>query len=534
MQSVKQHRFLILLFILFAISAAVFSWKFNIINRDDLDIIMPIKSTKIEKENVTLGLSRISSGIYPENEAEASESAFNTHLFESLVTFDKDNRIKKVLVTNWINPDDLTWRFSLSPKAKFSNGDPVTAEDVKFTYDYILKNKLPVMSYLPEATLNVGDSRTIEFKTKSPDPLLLNRLATGFLILSKKEVEANGLKNHIGSGQYILVEKTDEYIKIKRNESYWGKKPKIKNVTFRAMPKEEDRIAALLNGETDFLSYGFSTQENTEKVEQAVTQGKIQKRQILDNAVYFISLDTTKDKTPYINTPQNPLKDLRVRKAIYQAINMDKIAEDTSWTSMTSATQLVSSGIFGYNPSIKRLSYDPTEAKRLMAEAGYEKGFDLTLDYMAAPHGEDPLKPIVEQLAAINIKVTLNGLDGEKYFPKVTSGDTSAFTVGWSADTMDAGEVLQSLVHTPTESLGSANISYSNKNIDQLIDDAAQTINQRTRQQKLQEAMRLAMADVAKVPLFQFRINWAISNDIFWSPRIDGGIRVYEMAGKAS
>ncbi|MFA6493392.1 MAG: ABC transporter substrate-binding protein [Patescibacteria group bacterium] len=487
-------------------------------------------TTAKEKEKVIIGTTSISGGIYPNCAPDSGELAFNSNVFEPLVTFNRDNKIMPVLAIKWDNPDDNTWRFYLSPNAKFSNGTKVTAEDVKFTYDYILKDtSLPVVPLLPQATISVIDEETVEFKTQAPDPLLLNRLAVGFLVMSKIEVEANGLKNNIGSGPYLLSEYSEQQKILQRNENYWSTLPKVKTVVYK-LYQGDNKTENLLNGEVDFIVYGFSKSDpDYDRVAAAVAEKKIQSNKVLSPMMVYLDLDALREKTPYVNTEKNPFLDTRVRKAIYQAIDINSVTEETNGVKLS---QMAYAGLFGYDPTIQRPAFDVNAGLSLMKEAGYENGFEMTIDHTPSPELEPFYIMIAEQLKKINITVKMASEEPDKFFEKVASKDTSAYILGFNADTKDVSEVLDGLLHTPTGAYGQYSLGYSNPEVDKLIEACSQTLNQQIRQQRIQAAMEAGMTDVAKIPLFQIYINYAYDNDISWSPRLDGLVKPTEMAGK--
>ncbi len=531
----KSNRLLVwLLVILIIVAGAFFVWRYYFTGNGSTTNVVPSVKKGIAKENINIGVgSSLTNGVYPENDPEFYSISFNSHIFEPLITFNRENTIIPLLATRWDNPDNLTWRFYLSPQAKFSNNDPITANDVKFTFDYLSSHqKLAIGQLLPAiSSVNVIDDQTVEFKTATPNPILLNKLALSFLVLSKKEVEANGLINHIGSGPYQLTENTETSIKFIRNENYWGTKPKIRNVTFKIIPKEADRITALLAGDIDVTSYGYSTPADIEKITTAATSNQIQKNQILDPSVVFMNIDSLRAKTPYINSKQNPLKDVRVRKAIRQGIDINAVLK-TLTSGGVAASQIVSKGIFGYNPSITLPTYDAVAAKQLLQDAGYPNGFAMTIDYMASPEAEPTWQAIASSLATINITVKLNPVDEDKFFEKLGKLDTSSYVFSYSADDMDAESVLADLIHTTNDTVGQNNLGYSNTAVDKLIDEAGAVMDSKVRQQKLKEAMQLSMDDVALIPLFQGYTLHAFAKNVFWQPRLDGAMKVNEMAGQ--
>ncbi|MCL5410255.1 MAG: hypothetical protein M1324_00140, partial [Patescibacteria group bacterium] len=159
--------------------------------------------------------------------------------------------------------------------------------------------------------------------------------------------------------------------------------------------------------------------------------------------------------------------------------------------------------------------------------------FALTIDFPDTPTAKELYSRLAANLSDIDIKVTLNGLDQEKFFEAIVAKQTSAYFLGYSPDTKDASEVLEGLIHTPSEVYGQYNLGYSNTALDKEIEDASKTLNQQVRQQKVQAAMKTAMDDYAKIPLFQYAFNYALSSKIDWKPRLDGMFRMYEMAGKS-
>lgn len=488
---------------------------------------------QIEKENLRLAYINVPKAIYPANEADTVEISIYSNVFQTLVEFDRENIIKPALAEKWDNPDSLTWRFYLSPGAVFSDKTPVTAEDVKFTYDYINSSSLKMKSLLPPAKeVKVISSGIVEFKTEKPDPLFLNRLANNVFILSKKNIEASGLSSPIGSGPYKIVELVkDKSIKLTLNENYWRTPAKVRNVEFIAMPDETARISALLDGSIDMAFY---TQDSKAKIDAAVAAKTITTLNISHgNSVEYLALDTTRSKTPYVNTPENPLKDVRVRKAIYQAINIDELIGLLPGPA-TSSNQIVSKSIAGYNPLITRPEYNLTQARALLADAGYPNGFNITMDYYDIPKNRVSMENIAKQLGAINITVKLNvfaqdALD--QFYSKIDARDTSVYKTAYAPDSKDAAEILAYNIHSLKDDYGIYNLGYSNSTVDQLIESADTTLSQEERLNKLQEAMRLSMDEVAVVPLFEFYNTYAYDRDIYWKPRADGNIKLDELAG---
>lgn len=481
-----------------------------------------------EKERVVIATSWLPNSFYPESESEKTTANLITHVFEPLVAFDDQNQLVGRLASAWNNPDDLTWRFYINKAATFSNGEPVTASDVKFSYDYLVSNKLPAADLLPEIkSINIINDKEFTMTTEKINPILVNRLSN-FFILSKSEVEANGIKNYIGSGPYLLSELGESQLKLTRNESYWGVKPLVKSAVFQKVTDEAESIRLLRSGKIDVVTY---SQDNEAQIAKLASDGRVKISKSPHGGIDFICLDAARDKSPYVDTAKNPLKDLRVRKAMYMAINIDQIISDSPGEAKA-VSQIVTRGVFGYNPSIARFDFDMEKARQLLTEAGYKSGFTIRFDYHNTPRNKAIVDSIVKQLAEIGITATPKGFDSlDDFYAMTDARDSSMYKSAYATDSFDASEVLELQVHTPADPFGIYNLGYSNSQVDELIEKASATTDQASRKNYLQQAMKLSSDDVAVIPLFEYYDLYAYSKGLYWQPRLDGAIRVDEMAG---
>lgn len=498
--------------------------KYNPLKDDDQTAQLP---QPIEKDQVSIGVRSLPV-TFPNNPLEFYNLSYNYSLYETLATFDSQNKLIPLIATNWDNPDDLTWRFYLDPNAKFSDGTSVTADDVKYSYEYVTSNtELPMSQALPAVeSMSVVDPYTIEIKTATPNPLLLNKIAIGLLIISKNS-QGESL---IGSGPYVLSSATEEEIVMLRNDNYWKEKPKAKQVSYKLIQSDKEKLEKLISGDLSFAGFSIIDEVRTD-LDKAVAEGKIQLKEATDPAVAYIDLDTARTNSPGVSTQPNPLMNLKVRQAMHLAIDVDDMALKTN-QKLNESAQIVSQGVFGYNPQIKRPDVNIDEAKKLLAEANLEAGFSLDLDFPETPGAAEQLQPLVDQLAKINITLKLVPSDYSAFLEKIGSGMSSAFIYSWASDTLDATEVLDYVYHTPTEIYGSSNAGYSNTELDTLIEEIDHTMNTKTRLEKMQNALKIATDDLAKMPLYQATLYWGMANDILWYPRLDAAVRASEIAGK--
>ena len=168
--------------------------------------------------------------------------------------------LKPMLAERWENPTPTTWRFHLRRGVKFHNGDPLTAEDVKFTIDLALANKGSTQnSYLgPTESVRVLDPYTVELVTKTPFPPLLTNISRLHIVprvYEKIGAEAFGTKQPIGTGPYRFVEwQRGQHIVLEANPDYWSGPPTPRRLMFRFIADPSTRGAELKAGGVDIIT----------------------------------------------------------------------------------------------------------------------------------------------------------------------------------------------------------------------------------------------------------------------------------------
>ena len=221
----------------------------------------------------------------------------------------------------------------------------------------------------------------------------------------------------------------------------------------------------------------------------------------------------------------NPTADVRVRKAIYLAINVTQLIKGPCNGLAEPISQLIAPGIFGYNPKIARLPYNLTESKRLLAEAGYVHGFNITVDNIEKGVNIQSCCLIAQQLSEVGINVTLTNLSFLDFTQKVlVNRNTSMYLVGYGGSmTVDGGMEYNSFIQSISENTGSVNSGYySNPEVDRLGIEASQEMSPAARLKLLQEGFRIALVDdIAYVPLFNWDNLILTANNVIFSPYAD-------------
>jgi peptide/nickel transport system substrate-binding protein len=456
--------------------------------------------------------------------------AIARHIFDQLAEQDEKQHLLPGLALSWRTLDDTTWEFKLRPGVKFHDGSKLTAEDIIFSIDRADKvpNSPSALSiYTKEVKeIVVVDPLTLQIKTKSPYPLLVEDLSN-IAIQSKKAAEGKTTDDFnkgiatIGTGPFKFVEWIPgNRLVLERNDDYWGVKPAWQRVTIRPIPNAASRLAALLAGDVDFIEDVPSTDIKSLKDNPKVTLA-----QAVSNRVIFLHMDTNREQTPFTfdksgkPLAKNPLQDLRVRQAISKAINRQAIVDRVMEGVAIPAGQLLPDGFFGVSPNLKVEPYDPDGAKKLLAEAGYPDGFQITLHGPNNRYINDSriCEAVAQMLSRVGIATKVETMPQNIFFSRASKYDFSLLLVGWGSGTGEASSPLKSLLATASKEKGmgpSNRGRYSNPELDRLLEQALSTIDPRQREVLLQQATEVGIKDLGIIPLHYEVSTWGMRKDL--------------------
>ena len=384
------------------------------------------------------------------------------------------------LAESWTASEDaLTYEFVVRRGAKFHNGDDVTAEDVKFSFERyrgaahkVLKDRV--------AAVEIPDAQRVRFKLKQPWPDFLTFYvgATGAgWIVPKKYVERVGDEGYrkapVGAGPYKFVSFTPgQELTLEAFDQYWRKTPSVRRLVFRVIPDEATRLAALKRGEVD-IAYSIRG-ELAEELQR--TKGLTLKPTVIQATFWLYFADQW--------DPKSPWHDQRVRLAARLAIDYKTINQ-----ALTLGHSKVTGSIipenFEYYWQPPTPTYDPAEARQLLAEAGYPRGFDAG-DYFCDIAYANLGEAVLNNLQAVGIRATLRPLEraafykgyAEKSFKNLIQGASGAFG--------NAATRLEAFVAT-----GGAYVYGSYPDIDALFQDQAAELDHKRREATLHKIQRL-------------------------------------------
>ncbi|MCG6892896.1 MAG: ABC transporter substrate-binding protein [Desulfobacteraceae bacterium] len=448
--------------------------------------------------------------------------SFMANFFDGLLQRKGANgELAPALAERWEHPDLLTWKFYLRKGVTFHNGNPFNAADVKFTFERLSNPEVSEFINTGKTieSVEVVDDYTVVIKTKQPIPWFANNMHQIF-IMDKESTESRDpgdvMVKPIGTGAYKLVEWVKgSYIKMEGNADYWEGAPPIQNVEVRPIKESSTRFAALVSGQADIVT-GVPVElfEPVKKNPKLEVVSRPARRSI------FLALGNKKG---------SPQADIRVRKAMYMAINEDEIIEKIMRGHAAPAAQVPDPPTIGYNGTIQRLPYDPEGAKKLLAEAGYADGFSIKLSGPNDRYVQDAkiAEAVAKYLAKVGIKVELDVKPKSIFFPEVTDGILDFYLIGWFDGTFDMGRTYFKIAHSRDKDQGYGGLNgaaYSDAGLDKLLESTADIVDPAERGKTLQKLNKMAMEDlIVWIPLHYQEDLYAIQKGqgIQFSPRPD-------------
>jgi peptide/nickel transport system substrate-binding protein len=376
---------------------------------------------QVSAAELKVGLALEPSSIDPHYHNLTPNNSFARHIFDRLAHTDEKQRLEPGLAVSWKPLDDTTWEFKLREGVKWHDGSPFTADDVLFTFERAPNVEASPSSfalYTKGKTLTKVDDHTIHIKTERPHPLMPND---------------------------VLV--------VEKNPDYWGDMAQFDKVVMKPIKSGPARVAALLAGDVEFIDL-----VPTADIARLETDDNVVLSSGVSNRVIYLHLDHDRDASPFVTGTdgKNPLKDLRVRKAISKAINRPAIVEKVMENVAIPAGQLLPEGFFGVSENLPPETYDPAAAKQLLADAGWGGGFGLTIHGPNDRYINDAkiAQAIGQMLTRVGIDTTVETMPKSVYFRRASRGgpdktpEFSFILVGWGSGTGEASSPLKSLLHT--------------------------------------------------------------------------------------
>ena len=469
----------------------------------------------------------------PHSQNEGLTNMVNGQIYERLTNRDAKLALVPGLASSWSQTGPLSWRFKLRPGVKFHDGTPLTADDVVFSIERARAPTSQIAVYANAVgTPRRVDELTVDFQLTSFNPIFLQHIDQ-LWIMSRKWCEAHratrplDFKNQEegyaalhanGTGPFMLASRQPGIKTVlRRNPAWWGRfGGNVQEAVYTPIATDATRLAALVSGEIDFVldpaPRDVARLRHTAGVK--VVEGP-------ENRLVFIGMDQARDKLLYGRAAGrdgkdgNPFKDLRVRRALYQAIDIEAIRTKLmAGLSVPTGALTPSSDASFDDPALQtRLPHDLAGARRLMQEAGYGEGFAVTLD---CPNNryindEEICTALASMWAQLKVRVTVNAMPRVLYFPKLEKLDTSLFLYGWGGAVTDAEAILTPVYRSRGDKgVGYYNFgNFRNERADALAAQSSVEPDAKKREQQIRGALAGLREQVNVIPLHRQVLPWA-------------------------
>ena len=442
--------------------------------------------------------------------------------FDPLVRWSADMKLEARLAEKWEWRDPTTLRVHLRRGVMFHSGNPMTAADVKWTFERL--RRAPEWKHLFESFRDcvLVDDHCVDFVFVHPEPLALNLLTYVFpmdsLFYSGQDAQGSDKSlvsendpvfanlHASGTGPFKVVSHEPQVkMVLARNTGYWDRQSRgnIGRIELIPIKDSHARTTALLSGDADLISPVDPRDQDLVRKSPGFS---------------LVNLPSTRVITVGFNPVASPeFRDARVRRAVIAAVDNAGIVDKIMDRLTVPANQFSAKGMSGYNPGLKS-RYDPDKARKLLAEAGFDKGFAVS---MIAPdnrytNDQKIAEAIVAMLARINITVHLKTMPVAQFWPEFQKRQAGLQMVGWLPDTGDSANYFEYLIFCNNDATGEGayNTGYCNPGLDDLVRSANKEPDPAKRSRMLKDAEKMACDDGASITLHYEPMSWAARKNV--------------------
>lgn len=449
-------------------------------------------------------------------------------IYDALIRFDTEGKIIPGLAESWETPDDTTYIFNLVENAKFHNGNPLTAKDVKYSFERVMDPEVNsprtwVFEKIKGAVdFNEGKADEIEgievledYKLKitleQPFAPFLSMLGMPAAhIVDKEEIENySDQKDYalkpVGTGPYIFesYNQGDKLI-LNVNEDYFDGRPYLDGIEYRVIEDSSTAVAEFEAGNLDYLGIP------SEELDRFKNDPEYEP--------YIVSVNTFWNYYIGLTSNREPFDDVKVRQAFNYAIDKETLINTVRKDKAIISHGPIPPGLEGYRDDFKVYDYDPDKAKELLKEAGYSKDNPCEFEFLYAEATENVeiLEPIQAMLKEVGFEPTLTAMEWNAYREEVRLGNADAFWLSWGADYPDAENYLYPLFHSSMSGGGGNETRYNNPEVDKLLEESHNILDTEERIKIYHEIEDIVVDEAARAWIY-VSVNWNL-----YKPEVKG------------
>jgi ABC-type transport system substrate-binding protein len=441
---------------------------------------------------------------------DAQSERIDELLFDSLVRRDEHFELTPWLAERWETPDPQTYVFHLRQGVRFHNGQALTSRDVKWTLDSLLTGTIrssKAATYSRIASVEAPDAATLIIHLKEPQASLLWNLSDGAIGIVPYGSGEEFNRHPVGSGPFRYVSAAQEKnVVIERNADYWANKPKLQRVEFKVIPDATTRALELRKHSADVAI-------NSLTADTVLTLKKDPELSVMQTpgTIYaYIAL----------NMRDPVLKDVRVRRAMAHAINVQPIIKYLFRDQAQPAYSILPPEHWAYDGDVKRYAYDPARARQLLDEAGYRAKdgvrFHITMKSSTDETTRLLAAVLQQQLRDVGIALDIRTYEFATFFSDITKGAYQMYSMRWIGGNQDP-DIFEYVFDSESFPPKRANRTYySNPRVDELIREGRTTLDQKKRKVIYDEVQQIIAEDLPYVNL------WYLDNVLVHTNRVRG------------
>jgi peptide/nickel transport system substrate-binding protein len=487
--------------------------------------------TGLQAQELRVGFTLDALTLDPANHRKRETQTILRNMYDGVLTRDADMNIVPELAAGWRQVDGVTYEFTLRQGVTFHDGTPMTAEDVKFTFDRLTTEGAmdgqtsPRQSLLgPLERVEIVDPSTVRFVLSEPWAILPAMLPFQEVV-SKAFVErvgSAGMATEVnGTGPFRLLEwRKGDSIIMERFDDYYGGAADIppvgpacvERVIFRIIPESASRVAALLSGDVHIVN-----ELPAHNMKQVEANPDTEVMTVNGTRTFFVALNNTRP----------PFDDPRVRRAANHAIDKGLIIDRILNGTATPLNGVMSPDAFSFNADLPAYGFDPEQARALLAEAGHPDGVEVTLDVEGAFKDQAEAVAAVMAQGSFNVRVQVGeGSMLRQKWIDASDREGDMYFTSWGNGSLDPVDIME-----PTLKTGGRGNSagYSNPQLDALLEQGSTELDTARREAIYREAQAIVNADAPWIFLWLPQDIYGVSKRLSgWRPSADSRINLHD------
>lgn len=429
---------------------------------------------------------------------DAQSERIGELMFDALVHRDEHFNLTPWLAERWEIPDPRTYIFHLHRGVRFQNGQPLTAKDVKWTFDSMMQGKIrstKSANYRWIDHIDAPDDYTIIFHLNEPFAALLWNLSDGGIGIVPYGSGEDFNRNPIGSGPFRLVsQEQDKEVVLERNDDYWGERANVKRIRMIVVPDATTRALELRKGSADIAINALTP----DMVLTLAKEPKLKVRREPGSIYAYLAF----------NLRDPLLKDARVRQALAYAIDRQPLIHYLWRDQAEPAASVLPPQSWAYDPNVPKYGYDPARARQILDAAGYPAvhgvRFHLTMKTSTEESSRLMAAVFQQQLREVGIALDIRTFEFATFFSDIGKGAYQMYSLRWIGGNQDP-DIFEYAFHSARIPPKGANRSfYVNPRVDELIDRARQETDQEKRRKIYAEVQEILARDLPYINLWYF------------------------------